>query len=69
MESMIDRQRRDTFCDILRDGGFSETLSTRVAMATEYIGILDGIAASGGPSGKSPLLSLNAQALTAHTKE
>ena len=63
MKSTLDRrQRQAEFCDVVRDSDFSETLSTRVAVSTEYLGIFDGIAASGGPSGKSPLLFLHAQA-------
>ena len=71
MESTMDRrQRQAEFCNVVRDSDFSETLSTRVTVSTEYLGIFDGVAASGGPSGKSPLLSLNARVLgTAPRKE
>jgi len=71
MESTMDRrQRQAECCDVVRDSDFSETLSARVTVSTEYLGIFDGVAAGGGPSGKSPLLSLNARAFsTAPGKE
>jgi hypothetical protein len=71
MESTMDRrQRREEFGDVMHNSDVSETPSTRVAVSTEYMGIYNGVAACGGPSGKSPLLSLNPRAFsTAPRKE
>ena len=64
------RRKREEFWGVMRDSDVSASLSTRVAVSTEYMGLFNGVAACGGPSGKSPLLSLNARALaTAQRKE